>query len=55
MILSPGSVRRNRKSSLSPFLLLISGEEFKTEVNALGGYDTSDTGQVVARLGDTPG
>jgi hypothetical protein len=34
---------------------LISGEEFKREVDALGGYDTSETGRLVARLGDTSG
>jgi putative molybdopterin biosynthesis protein len=40
---------------LRPLLDLISGEAFKREVNALGGYDTSETGRVVARLGDTSG
>ncbi len=40
---------------LSPFLNLISSKEFKQEVNALGGYDTAETGRVVARLGDTSG
>ncbi len=37
---------------LRPLLDLISSEDFKNEVKALGGYDTSHTGRVVATLGD---
>ncbi len=43
---------------LRPLLDLISGEEFETEVNALGGYDTSDTGRwsrdSATHLGEIP-
>ncbi|MFQ5532588.1 MAG: molybdopterin biosynthesis protein [Candidatus Methylomirabilales bacterium] len=37
---------------LNLFLDLLSSEEFKKEVEALGGYDTSETGRVVTGLGD---
>ena len=36
---------------LQPLLALIGSEEFRDEVEALGGYDASDMGQVVAELG----
>ena len=35
---------------LQPLLETIRGEEFKEQVTALGGYDTSQTGQVMAEL-----
>jgi putative molybdopterin biosynthesis protein len=37
---------------LRPLLDLIRSDEFKREVDALGGYDTSETGRVVNSLGD---
>ena len=36
---------------LAPLLSLIRSDRFKSEVDALGGYDTSTTGDVVAELG----
>ena len=36
-----------RSPLLNPLLDIIASEEFKKEVEALGGYDTSDTGRVV--------
>ena len=36
---------------LQPLLALIGSEEFRNEVEALGGYDASDMGRVVAELG----
>ncbi len=36
---------------LAPLLPLIRSDQFKREVDALGGYDTSTTGEVVAELG----
>ncbi len=36
---------------LQPLLAAIRGEEFRREVEALGGYDTSAMGQVVAEIG----
>ena len=36
---------------LQPLLVLITGEEFRAEVEVLGGYDASTMGQVVAELG----
>ena len=36
---------------LQPLLVLIRGEEFRAEVEVLGGYDASTMGQVVAELG----
>jgi putative molybdopterin biosynthesis protein len=36
-----------RSPLLNPLLGIIASEEFKKEVEALGGYDTSDTGRVV--------
>lgn len=36
---------------LEPLLSLIRSDKFKREVDALGGYDTSMTGEVVAELG----
>ena len=35
---------------LAPLLNLIRGDEFKSQVDALGGYDTSGTGTVVAEI-----
>ena len=35
---------------LAPLLNLIRGDEFKSQVDALGGYDTSATGTVVAEI-----
>jgi putative molybdopterin biosynthesis protein len=35
---------------LAPLLAVIRGAEFRTEVEALGGYDASDMGQVVGEL-----
>jgi hypothetical protein len=32
---------------LKPLLDLIASDDFKKEVEALGGYDTSDTGRMV--------
>ncbi len=37
---------------LSPLLALIRDEAFRQQVDALGGYDTSRMGEVVARLGE---
>ncbi|MGH2541990.1 MAG: substrate-binding domain-containing protein, partial [Ardenticatenaceae bacterium] len=36
---------------LRPLLALIRSKEFKGQVDALGGYDTSSMGQIVATLG----
>ena len=36
---------------LQPLLALIRNDEFKSKVDALGGYDTARTGEVVAELG----
>jgi putative molybdopterin biosynthesis protein len=41
-----------RDPLLRPLLDLIAGEEFKRGVEALGGYDTSQTGRVVGSRGD---
>ncbi len=35
---------------LAPLLALVRGDEFKAQVDALGGYDTSTTGAVVAEI-----
>ena len=39
---------------IAPLLEIIRGPDFRREVEALGGYDASDMGKVVAELGPTP-
>ncbi len=40
---------------LQPLLTLIRAEEFRRDVEALGGYDTSMMGQILAELGSSSG
>jgi putative molybdopterin biosynthesis protein len=39
---------------LAPLLTIIRSDGFKAQVEALGGYDTSGTGEIVAELGSDP-
>ena len=43
-----------RGELLAPLLELIASAEFRREVEALGGYDTSSMGEVVAEIGSSP-
>ena len=39
------------EQALQPLLALVQNPDFRREVDALGGYDTGEMGQVVAEIG----